>query len=149
MNMFIKYAFIEKYNTLEYLDKVSSGWLLIYRSQEGGNVSDYLMFTSNGTSDETDDNIVDEHCIATTKSDLCTSKYRTSLIDQWESLDITQVQLHLYKSGTKVAEVVFNGTGSTNTNWFSGNRVVSSTWTDVTPTQTYNYFSIEGHMPHK
>ncbi|XP_048746619.2 uncharacterized protein LOC125659113 [Ostrea edulis] len=126
--------------------KVSSGWVLIYRSQAGGNVSDYLSFISNGTSDETNDDIIDEHCTATTKSALCTSKYRTSLIDQWESLDISQVQLHLYKSGTQVAEVVFNGTGSTNTDWFSKNRVVSSTWTDVTPTQTYNYFSIEGHV---
>ncbi|XP_062603632.1 uncharacterized protein LOC134265443, partial [Saccostrea cucullata] len=125
--------------------KESLGWILVYRSQTGLNTSDYFSFLSNGTGDETNENFDDDQCATIAKSPLCFSDYRTSLIDQWDSLNISQVRVQLHKSGTTVAEVVFNGTGTTNINWFSPDRILSSSWSDVTPSQTYNYFSIEGH----
>ncbi|XP_061189889.1 uncharacterized protein LOC133197724 [Saccostrea echinata] len=124
--------------------KESSGWILIYRSQTGLNTSDYQSFITYGTSDETNENFDDDQCATTAKSPLCTSDYRTSAIDQWESMNISQVRVQLHKSSTKVAEVVFNGTDTTKTSWFMPDRILSSSWADVTPTQSYNYFSIQG-----
>ncbi|XP_052705342.1 uncharacterized protein LOC128181112 isoform X2 [Crassostrea angulata] len=127
-------------------DKEEDGWILIYRGQSGGTDSDYLSFISNGTSDETNENVNDEYCTSITKSPLCTTNYRTSLIDRWQSLGNFKVNVSLYKNGTKVAEVVFNGTGTSQESWFSPSKILSSSWSDVTPNQTYNYFSLEGDV---
>lgn len=121
-------------------------WTLIYRGQSGGTDSDYLSFISNGTSDETNENVKDEYCTSITKSPLCTTNYRTSLIDRWESLDISQVQVALYKNGTKVVDLVFNGTGTNQESWFSPSQILSSSWSDVLSNQTYRYFDLEGHV---
>uniref|UniRef100_K1QPK8 Uncharacterized protein n=1 Tax=Magallana gigas TaxID=29159 RepID=K1QPK8_MAGGI len=100
-------------------DKEVDGWTLIYRGQSGGTDSDYLSFISNGKSDETNKNVNDEYCTSITKSPLCRTNYRTSLIDRWQSLGNFKVNVSLYKNGTKVAEVVFNGTGTSQVSWFS------------------------------
>lgn len=71
------------------------GWILIYRGQGGGNESDYLSFISTGRSDEADESVNDEHCASIVKSAQCTTNYRTSLIDDWESVNITQVSTQL------------------------------------------------------
>nr|KAG5692377.1 hypothetical protein BaRGS_007990 [Batillaria attramentaria] len=42
-----------------------------------------------------------------------------------------------------MAYVEFNGRGSNYMNWFSRDRIISSSWTDLR-TQPQNYFSIEG-----
>ncbi|XP_062601150.1 uncharacterized protein LOC134262835 [Saccostrea cucullata] len=41
-------------------------------------------------------------------------------------------------------EIIFDGKNSNNTDWFSSRRIQSSSWTDLTPTQTYNLFSLQG-----
>lgn len=126
--------------------KEVDGWTLIYRGQSGGVDSDYLSFISNSTSDETNENVTDEYCTSTFKSSLCTTNYRTSLIDRWQSLDISQVQVALYKNGSKVVELVFNATGTSQESWFSPSQILSSSWSDVTSNQTYRYFDLEGHV---
>uniref|UniRef100_K1QYW1 Uncharacterized protein n=1 Tax=Magallana gigas TaxID=29159 RepID=K1QYW1_MAGGI len=127
-------------------DKEVDGWTLIYRDQSGTTYSDYLSFISNGKSDETNENVNDEYCTSIIKSPLCTTNYRTSLIDRWQSLGNFKVNVSLYKNGTKVAEVVFNGTGTNQESWFSPSKILSSSWSDVTLNQTYNFFSLEGHV---
>ena len=57
-----------------------------------------------------------------------------------------KVQVRLYKNGVTVSEVVFNGTDSNMSSWFSPSRIMTSTWSDVTPSQTYNFFNMEGHI---
>nr|XP_019927363.2 uncharacterized protein LOC109620120 isoform X2 [Crassostrea gigas] len=126
--------------------KEVDGWTLIYRDQSGTTYSDYLSFISNGKSDETNENVNDEYCTSIIKSPLCTTNYRTSLIDRWQSLGNFKVNVSLYKNGTKVAEVVFNGTGTKQESWFSPSKILSSSWSDVTLNQTYNFFSLEGHV---
>ena len=55
-----------------------------------------------------------------------------------------QVKYAMFESGSEVANIVFNGVGSDVTTWFDPSRINWSTFTDVTTTQTYNYFSIFG-----
>ena len=49
----------------------------------------------------------------------------------------------LHEGGEEVAFILFNGRDSTMDSWFSKDRVLDSTWTDI-KTETSNYFSIEG-----
>ena len=51
----------------------------------------------------------------------------------------------MYKDGAEVANIVFNGGGSDLTTWFDPSRIISSIFSDVTATQTFTYFSIDGY----
>ena len=42
--------------------------------------------------------------------------------------------------------VIFDAIGSTSSTWMSMSRVVASSFTDLYPTQTHNYFSLEGYL---
>ncbi|XP_071785635.1 uncharacterized protein [Asterias amurensis] len=77
----------------------------------------------------------------------CHGNYRNkALYDAWNAkqLNVKQVKLSLYND-TGVVELVFSGTDSNITSWFAKERLVSSPWSDLTPTATTNYFSIDGH----
>ena len=50
----------------------------------------------------------------------------------------------LYEEGSEVVSIILDGEGSGKMNWFSQPRVISSPWTDLTPSVTTNFFSIEG-----
>ena len=50
----------------------------------------------------------------------------------------------LYEDEEEVVSIIFDGEGSDKTNWFSQPKVISSPWTDLTPSVTTNIFSIEG-----
>lgn len=56
-----------------------------------------------------------------------------------------QVRFTIIVNSKWTQEIVFNGLDSNKTSWYSGNRVESSSWTDVTDTQTYLYFSVNGY----
>uniref|UniRef100_K1QST1 Uncharacterized protein n=1 Tax=Magallana gigas TaxID=29159 RepID=K1QST1_MAGGI len=76
----------------------------------------------------------------------CSSHYRNPRVDLWESLSIFQVTIELYKHGSKVAFITFDGKNSNINDWFSSSRILNSSWSDVTPSTIYNYFSIEGYQ---
>lgn len=50
----------------------------------------------------------------------------------------------VYSHGVEKAHVTFRGTDSTYMSWFSLDRVVDSSWEDLTTKATVNYFSIQG-----
>eukprot|EP00105_Crassostrea_gigas_P043318 XP_019927466.1 PREDICTED: uncharacterized protein LOC105339732 isoform X2 [Crassostrea gigas] len=79
------------------------------------------------------------------KNTSCSTHYRNPRVDIWESLSISQVTLELYKHGSKVAFIAFDGKDSTIENWFNSSRILNSSWSNVTPSTIYNYFSIKGH----
>nr|KAG5702787.1 hypothetical protein BaRGS_001869 [Batillaria attramentaria] len=55
------------------------------------------------------------------------------------------VRLVLYENGTEKEHLAFSGTGSDYMSWFSQERLVESSWTDLKSTTGLNYFSIAGH----
>ena len=55
-----------------------------------------------------------------------------------------QVRVQLYKNRTVVKEITFDGRGSNITTWMSKERLLTSSWTDMTPTQPTIVFSIAG-----
>ncbi|KAH3725262.1 uncharacterized protein LOC127854071 [Dreissena polymorpha] len=67
-------------------------------------------------------------------------------VTHWASLGVKYVKFALYKQSREVVNIVFNGTGSDMTSWFAQQRVLVSSYSDITPTNTYNFFSIQGHI---
>lgn len=55
-----------------------------------------------------------------------------------------KVTLELYKYGSKVAFITFDGKDSNISDWFSSSRILDSSWSNVTPSTIYNSFSING-----
>ncbi|XP_060560995.1 uncharacterized protein LOC132720794 [Ruditapes philippinarum] len=72
----------------------------------------------------------------------CTHHYRDPRIDEWDTLNVTKVRYSIYKNATEVAWVDFNGTGSSKMDWFQKERVIDSSYTDLTQTSRTNYFGI-------
>ncbi|XP_063403992.1 uncharacterized protein LOC134687544 [Mytilus trossulus] len=72
---------------------------------------------------------------------------RRSIIDRWNWDDedlIEQVRVDLYKDSQVDAMFLFDGKGSTSVSWFSKEKLLQSTYKDLSRTATINYFSIEG-----
>ncbi|XP_031561822.1 uncharacterized protein LOC116297687, partial [Actinia tenebrosa] len=69
--------------------------------------------------------------------------YKNRIVEHWQAFNPTQVRLSLYKDKKEVVLLVFNATGSTKTNWFSRDRLLTSPWTDI-HSQPVNVFSITG-----
>jgi len=54
------------------------------------------------------------------------------------------VKYSLFKDGSEVAYIVFNGTGSTIEDWFSAIRKLEASWSDLIDRQQFVVFSIKG-----
>ncbi|KAH3725540.1 hypothetical protein DPMN_051385 [Dreissena polymorpha] len=52
--------------------------------------------------------------------------YRDPALDTWNNLAIKYVKFALYKGNREVAYVIFNGSGSSNLDWFTYSRVLLS-----------------------
>jgi hypothetical protein len=55
------------------------------------------------------------------------------------------VKIELIKGGNVVKVFLFDGTGSTNMNWFDKQRLVKSSFCDLSKSSTTNFFSIIGY----
>ncbi|PVD28619.1 hypothetical protein C0Q70_11212 [Pomacea canaliculata] len=121
-------------------------WVLVFRAAQGIEKSVYDTWTAAGRHD--DDPItrltLPCGCTSVNGSLPCDRHYRSRILDTWPSLSIDQVKLVVYDRGVEKAHVTFRGTGSTNMSWFSLDRVVESSWDDLTPAASVNYFSIDG-----
>ncbi|XP_053387289.1 uncharacterized protein LOC123542038 [Mercenaria mercenaria] len=116
------------------------GWTLLFRGTRGIGGDIYTAWT-NGDS-VTEDDVT---CM-TTDVTSCNQHYRNPIVNMWSSLATTQIKVKyvLYKSEGEVAYIIFNGTGSNATSWFSQENVFESTW-DNLKNDTYNYFSASGY----
>jgi len=62
----------------------------------------------------------------------------------WAAVAPKYVKLGLYKDNSEVGFVVFNSSNSGMSNWFAAEKLLASRWPKMTPTSTYNVFSING-----
>ncbi|XP_052811868.1 uncharacterized protein LOC128239311 [Mya arenaria] len=113
-----------------------SGWRMIFRATSG-NGADVHQAWTNGLKTTTVKPVsmkrsYDQH-------------FRDQAVNNWQTLNVRLVKIALYKQSKEVAYIVFNAIGSDLTSWFDRVRVEDSSWSDVTATNTYNFFSIQGH----
>ncbi|VDI02346.1 Hypothetical predicted protein [Mytilus galloprovincialis] len=71
---------------------------------------------------------------------------RSTMIDKWDGIPIDQVKVELFKNGELTVEIYFDGHGSTNSDWFSKDRLRSNSFNDLTQSSITNLFSMDGHL---
>ncbi|CAG2224549.1 unnamed protein product [Mytilus edulis] len=113
-------------------------WKLVFKVATGGAGSFYDLYMGNGTLNM--DNSAAQSLITPIKQ-----HFKSDFINSWDSLQINQVRVSVYKNGTERAFFLFNGVGSSKTNWFTKNRLLNTSYTDLDQSTTANYFSINGH----
>jgi len=113
-------------------------WRLAFRGEAGVNQSVYAAYVTSQTGQ------VDKYCRKLpAKGRVCNSHYRNNdVLDNWNNIE--QIAFVVYKEDQRVANIIFNGKGTDNMNWFTESRILSSTWTDMTVDHTKNYMSIHG-----
>ncbi|CAL1535286.1 unnamed protein product [Lymnaea stagnalis] len=114
------------------------GWTLAFRGTATINKSVHYAYTNKQARDLS----VEPGCKQVTSALPCTNHYRNDqVLDNWAN--INEVAFIVYKNNIEVRRVVFDGKGTTNLNWFSRDRIKTSSWTDL-KTESANYFSIAG-----
>ncbi|KAK7487376.1 hypothetical protein BaRGS_00021338, partial [Batillaria attramentaria] len=123
-------------------------WTVVFRAAQGNGQSVYEAFLNTGHHDDNplEGGSGDVACWSLSSSHWCPKHLRSSLLDQWAdgTLGVQRVRYSLYKDGIEVVYVEFHGVGSDLTSWFDSSRVLSSSFTDLTSSQTYNKFSVSG-----
>jgi hypothetical protein len=72
------------------------------------------------------------------------SHYRNNVVSNWANIGVKYVKYAYYENNQEVAYVIFNGSGSDINSWFDKHRIIASSYTDLTTTQKYNFFSVVG-----
>ncbi|KAL5005486.1 hypothetical protein ScPMuIL_018942 [Solemya velum] len=119
---------------------LSDDWRLVFRAEAGKSVSVYNTWINPATETGHDD-----ACQTLQPQTQCSGPYKNAIVDDWNNLNITQVKIELHSGRRRVAYLVFDGTGSDYTNWFSKDRILESSWSDLSQNAVYNYFSLVGH----
>ena len=125
----------------EVFDPLGTGkkeWRLAFRGTAYNNVQVYPAYV-HGTGIPVE---VEKGCKQFNDSLRCVNHYRSrDALDNWAR--VAEVLFAIYKDNELVKKVIFNGKGSTYTNWFTADRVIHSSWVDLT-TRPHNYFSLAG-----
>ncbi|XP_069103863.1 uncharacterized protein [Argopecten irradians] len=117
-------------------------WELVFRAQAYNNLSPYDAWM--GTLPLPTP--VEDGCRFITAAFTCTTIYRSRVLDMWDSEGITKVQLEMYKDGNRVVRIRLDGAGSTKDSWLAKDRLITSSWSTMDRSRTFNYFSLRGHL---
>ncbi|XP_061181032.1 uncharacterized protein LOC133189647 [Saccostrea echinata] len=123
--------------------KKEGPWTIAFKIQSNSGAHPLESFEDTGVQQERNSSFPST-CVTLDKVTGCTTPYRTGLVDDWEQIGVQEIRFVITVNSTLTQEIVFDGYNSTNFDWFSGSRVKSSTWSDVTNTQTYFYFCLPG-----
>ncbi|KAK7482378.1 hypothetical protein BaRGS_00026397, partial [Batillaria attramentaria] len=128
------------------LFRMDDNSILAFRLTAGTDSSAYGRYTSVGYNDDHPMVHAGWNCGCRSVDGIlpCNRHYRSRFLDLWPSSLIDTVKVTVYEHGKEMAYVEFNGRGSTYLDWFSPDRVVSSSWTDLL-SEPHNYFSIAGY----
>ncbi|XP_052238395.1 uncharacterized protein LOC127849689 [Dreissena polymorpha] len=115
-----------------------NGWNLVFRATSGNGQNVYSAWMTGQNA-------------STTKpidmSRTYSSHFRQDNLNAiWANLNVIYVKFALYSDKREVGFVIFDAQGSDFNNWFAKGRVVDASWSDLTKTTTYNFFSIVGDV---
>ncbi|KAK3793337.1 hypothetical protein RRG08_011958 [Elysia crispata] len=102
-------------------------WNLVFRAQSRLGVSVYDTWTD--TSLEHDNPVPEDYphaCLRLTDYAQCDRHFRSHILNNWTN--IQEVRFSLTKNEAEVAYIVFDGTNTDMTSWFSHSRILRSTW---------------------
>ncbi|XP_025104273.1 uncharacterized protein LOC112570120 isoform X2 [Pomacea canaliculata] len=119
------------------------GWTLCFRATAGLGSPVYDTWTHVGYHDDYKYTRTSMPCGCTATSGSCDRHYRSFLVDVWPSRNLEKVKVALYENGVEKAFMEFRGLDSNYLNWFSADRLLNSSWTDISGS-ALPYFSIFG-----
>ncbi|XP_060568500.1 uncharacterized protein LOC132727111 isoform X1 [Ruditapes philippinarum] len=123
-------------NALQTSDLEKGGWQMVFRAASGNGDSVYDAWLK-GTKTNADKPVSMKRSLAL--------HYRDPIVDNWPQLGVKYVKFAFYDEDKEVAHVIFDGANSDIKTWFAKQNVLTSSWPDLTSTQSYNHFSIDGH----
>ncbi|KAK7102772.1 uncharacterized protein [Littorina saxatilis] len=115
------------------------GWALAFRATSAIGQSVWDTWHHDGRHDDTNEM---QACLLPVSSAACTAHFRSYVMDRWTNID--QVRIRLYRTDSVVAEMTFDGQGSTRISWLDISRLLTSSWTDMTSSSPHNCFSLTG-----
>ncbi|XP_033763937.1 uncharacterized protein LOC117345096 [Pecten maximus] len=74
-----------------------------------------------------------------------TMTFKSSIVDTWSSYYFRAVRVSMYSSGSEIRQITFNAHGADKTSWFSCDRILYTSWTDLNRYATKDYCSVLGH----
>jgi len=69
--------------------------------------------------------------------------YKPDTSNHWTDFCFDQIKVGIYNQGIEKAYIVFNATGADKNSWFTSDRIISSSWTDL-KTAAKEIFSMSG-----
>ncbi|XP_061181033.1 uncharacterized protein LOC133189648 [Saccostrea echinata] len=123
--------------------KKEGPWTIVFKTQSNSGAHPLQSYNNTGTQQERNSSFPST-CVTLAKVPGCTTPYRTALVDDWEQLKVQNVLFTVTVNSTFKQEIIFDGRNSSSFDWFSGSRVINSSWSDVTESQTYLFFDILG-----
>ncbi|XP_021364222.1 uncharacterized protein LOC110457302 [Mizuhopecten yessoensis] len=116
------------------------GWFPAFHVALGGSIysasSIYDLFT--GTY------IVNEYNDTAFSLDNNAMTFKSNIIDSWASYYIQAVRVSFFKDGAEAAYIVFDAHGTNKTSWFDCDRILYSSYDDLTRETPVDYCSIIG-----
>ncbi|KAK7114311.1 uncharacterized protein [Littorina saxatilis] len=130
------------------LIELGNGQYLAFRITPGVGSPAYDKYVAVKDSDDTEFLVfqnVPEGCKTTDGRLFCDRHYRSKLLDLWDKLPIGLVRVGLYTNNEEQRYFEFDGEGSNYLNWFSQDRLINSSYTDLSATMPLlKFFSIQG-----
>lgn len=138
-----------KLDELQYqIDKINEGlptysimkeeWQFVFRAQSGNGVHVYDAWVSGRDARTTFPTEEENYSFGN-------DHYRNPVVDSWNNLGVMFVRVTLYdKYGKEVAFVLFDGVRTDKMNWFSKERILDSSWSQLRYDSPLNHASIAG-----
>ncbi|KAH9519221.1 hypothetical protein Btru_074996 [Bulinus truncatus] len=126
-------------------DVTDGDWILVYRAQANNTVSTYSVYSNISYVSDADLSQIRLSTISKA-GDAASAHFRSRWLNQWPS-NVSQVKFELYTQGQTVLTLLFNGTGTNSTNWFSHSRLIQSPFIDLTWPPTM--FSLTSYINNK
>ncbi|KAK3760869.1 hypothetical protein RRG08_034710 [Elysia crispata] len=123
-------------------------WTLAFRAQSRVGVSTYSTWLD---SSQQDDNPYPADfppaCLRLKDYGQCDRHFRSQVLDNW--VNIQEVYFSLVKNDVEVAFILFDGTSSDMTSWFSQDRILDSTWSSLASDNNLEPVRISGECQSK
>ncbi|XP_060085257.1 uncharacterized protein LOC132564628 [Ylistrum balloti] len=74
-----------------------------------------------------------------------TPSYKSSIVDSWQSYYISAARVSFFQGSQEIAYVVFDAHSSTKSSWFNCDRILYTSYSDLTRDTSVNYCSIGGN----
>ncbi|XP_033724814.1 uncharacterized protein LOC117314818 [Pecten maximus] len=117
------------------------GWFPVMKVANGGNVAPatgiYNLWSGTYT--------LNEYVLQAYSMSTGTDSYKSSIVDSWTSYYIQAVRISFFVGGQEVAYVVFDAHGSTKITWLNCDRILYTSYVDLTRDTSVLHCSIAGN----